>query len=333
MSLRSETAVDGVVVVDDGSGPAYASVFAQAAQAGATVIGHEVNQGKGCALKRGFAYIEEHLAGHDVICADCDGQHSVSGIAQVAAAVRAHPRTMVLGTRLFTGDVPAASRIGNTVTRVLFARSTGTRIFDTQTGLRGYPAEMLPWLQDVEGQRFEYELNLLLHGAAEGIPVLEVPIETIYLEGNASTHFRPVVDSVRVYAPLAKFSLSSLIAFAIDFVLLFVIHRFTDNLAASVIGARGVSSVTNFVINRRVVFGSRSGRSLRSSATRYFALVLVIVGANYGLMYLLHSIADLPLLVAKILTELTLFTLSYQAQQRVVFGRRAPGTVGSDHTV
>lgn len=314
--------VDAVIVVDDGSGPVFADVFAQTREAGAIVIAHEENQGKGFALKRGFAYIEQRFPDHDVICADCDGQHSVEGIDRVATALRSHPETMVLGTRQFTGEVPAASRIGNTLTRVLFARSTGTHIFDTQTGLRGYPAAMLPWLQRVDGNRFEYELNLLLHAAAEGIAVLEIPIETIYLDGNSSTHFRPIVDSIRVYAPLAKFSLSSLAGFAVDFVLLLVLHGITGNLATSVVGARVVSSTTNFTINRWIVFGDRRGRSLRSSAARYFALVAAILAANYGLMHLLHITARLPLVLAKIITETTLFFGSYQAQKRIVFGRR-----------
>lgn len=319
--LSAAQAVDAVVVVDDGSGPTFAGVFEQAAGAGATVIGHAENQGKGFALKQGFAYIEHHFPGHDVICADCDGQHSVDGITRVAAALPQHADTIVLGTRQFTGEVPAASRIGNTLTRVLFARSTGTRIFDTQTGLRGYPAGMLPWLQLVEGNRFEYELNLLLRAAAEGIAVLEIPIETIYLDGNASTHFRPIVDSIRVYAPLAKFSLSSLAGFAIDFVLLLTIHAVTGSLVMSVVGARVVSSAANFTINRWYVFRDRRVRSLRASATRYYALVGVILAANYGLMHLLHITARIPLVVAKIITEITLFLSSYQAQKWIVFGR------------
>lgn len=326
-----------VLVVDDGSGPSYTTIFDQVRTLGCTVIGHEVNRGKGYALKRGFAYIEQHHPGHDVVCADCDGQHSIVDIARVASVVAAGGDAIVLGTRLFTGQVPLASRFGNSLTRVLFARSTGQRILDTQTGLRGYPASMLPWLQHVAGDRFEYELNILLHGAEVGMSIHEVPVETIYLDDNASTHFRPIVDSARVYAPLAKFSLSSLGAFGIDLLVLFVLDAATGDLLLSVVGARVVSSIVNFATNRRLVFGGGAHRSLTASAARYFGLVAVVLTANYGVMHVLHERIGIALLPSKLVTEAVLFALSYQAQKRVVFGRRhggpdAPGTPGTATT-
>lgn len=325
--LRDADVAAAVLVVDDGSGPAYAKIFDQVRTLGCTVIGHEVNRGKGYALKRGFAFIEQHHPGHDVVCADCDGQHSIVDIARIAGVVAASDDddAMVLGTRRFTGQVPLASRVGNSLTRVLFARSTGRRVFDTQTGLRGYPASMLPWLQQVGGDRFEYELNTLLHGAGVGMSIHEVPIETIYLDDNASTHFRPIVDSVRVYAPLAKFSLSSLGAFGVDLLVLFTLDAATGDLLLSVVGARVVSSIVNFATNRRLVFGGEARRSLGASAARYFGLAGVVLTANYGLMHLLHERLGVALLPSKLVTEVLLFALSYQAQKRVVFGRRRGG--------
>lgn len=328
--LRDADIATAVLVVDDGSGPAYAPVFDAVRELGCTVIGHEQNRGKGYALKRGFAFVQSQFPGHDVVCADCDGQHSVVDIARIAGEVARDRGAMVLGTRLFTGAVPAASRFGNAATRVLFARATGNRVFDTQTGLRGYPASMLPWLQTVEGDRFEYELNVLLHGAGAGMAIHEVPIETIYIDGNESTHFRPIVDSARVYAPLAKFSMSSIAAFGIDMALLFALDAATGNLLLSVVGARAVSSVANFAMNRRLVFGDRRGGSLTRSAAKYFGLVGVVLTGNYALMALLHEQLGLPLLAAKLVTEAVLFTLSYQAQKRLVFRDGAVSATGAD---
>jgi glycosyltransferase involved in cell wall biosynthesis len=319
--LRSVEDRVHVLVVNDGSGPGYDPIFAKVAALGCTVIGHHPNRGKGYALKRGFAFAAKHHPGHDVVCADCDGQHSVVDILRVARTVEAERSTIILGSRRFTGRVPFASRFGNSATRVAFARSTGHRLYDTQTGLRGYPASMLPWLQTVEGDRFEYELDLLLHAERDGIAIEELPIETIYLEGNASSHFRPLVDSARVYAPLVKFSLSSLGAFVLDAVMLFVLLALTGDLLVAVVGARAVSSTCNFVMNRWVVFAHHGRGSLRSSAVGYFGLVAAIVVVNYGLLALLHEVLGMNLVPAKLVTEAVLFAVSYNVQRRVVFRR------------
>jgi len=158
-SIREAEPWATVVVVDDGSGPAYRDMFDGVKALGCHVIGYAQNRGKGFALKTGFGFIGDHLPGRSVVCADSDGQHTIVDILRVAAAVQADAAksgaaAMVLGTRSFTGNVPARSRFGNTATRLLFTLATGERISDTQTGLRGYPASMLPWLRSVHGERY-----------------------------------------------------------------------------------------------------------------------------------------------------------------------------------
>lgn len=308
-----------ILVVDDGSGTSYDDVFRATRAAGAEVIRHAPNRGKGYALKAGFAHIAEHHPGHDVVCADCDGQHTLTDIRRVATALATHDK-VVLGARQFVGDVPARSRFGNTVTRVVFDVATGHRLQDTQTGLRGYPSWMLEWLQRIGGERFEYELDVLLAAQREGFGFHEVPIETIYLDDNESSHFRTVRDSVRVYVPVVKFCLSSLAAFAIDAILFFALMAITGNLAISVVAARVVSATVNFSVNRTVVFAS--SRRPRDAAVRYASLVAAVMAANYLLLRLLTQTLTLPLVPAKFATELTLFVISYQVQRRLVFRSR-----------
>jgi glycosyltransferase involved in cell wall biosynthesis len=318
-SLRDAQPDDRVVVVNDGSGTAYQPMFAAAADLGAEVVTHPHNRGKGAALKTGFAHIAEHYGDAVVVCADCDGQHTAADIGRIAAAVQRSGEAMVLGVRDFAGHVPTKNRFGNTVTRYLFSSATGTQLCDTQTGLRGYPASLLPWLSRVSGDRFDYELKLLLLAPATGYPIVEVPTSTIYLDGNASSHFRPVVDSARVYAPLVRFGCSSIVAFLIDAIGLVVIAGLTGNLLLAVAGARITSATVNFVTNRRQVFRAHGHGTVTSSAVRYGLLVLVILTCNYGLMRLLVTDLGLPLLVAKAATELLLFTFSYQVQRRWIF--------------
>lgn len=314
-----------IVVVDDGSGPDYKDTFDAVARLGCHVLSYAVNGGKGHALKSGFAFIAERFPGHDVVCADSDGQHGVADILAVADRVRHVTAAMVLGCRNFTGNVPARSRFGNTVTRGLFRLATGQRITDTQTGLRGYRADMIPWLLTVRGQRYEYELNLLLEAKQAGYGIESVEIATVYLDHNSGSHFRPVADSVRIYAPLLMFLGSSLSAFAVDLVMFLLLSAVTDSLLPAVVGARLVSATVNFMINRRFVFDHGRDTSFRAAATGYAALVLVLLSANYAAMWTLTSLA-VPDLLAKLGTELSLLGISYVVQQRFLFVRKARAT-------
>ncbi|MGO2542626.1 MAG: GtrA family protein [Specibacter sp.] len=310
-----------IVVVNDGSGPRFAAVFQQVQVLGATVIGYPNNHGKGQALKTGFSYIAANLPGHDVVCADSDGQHCVTDILRVAAAI-APNNAIVLGERHFSGQVPLRSSVGNTATRFFFALATGTWLRDTQTGLRGYPAQLLPWLLSVRGDRYEYELNVLLEARAQGCILESVSIATIYIAENESSHFRPLRDSLRIYAPLLKFSLSSFLGFLVDTVAFLVLMAATGSLWMAVVGARAISSAANFTVNRHLVFPAGRSAPLKQTAGRYFALVVFLLAANYGLL-LSFTQAGLPAFPAKVLTEMVLFLLSFAVQKRYLFRDRA----------
>ena len=318
--LREAAPAASVLVVDDGSGSAYTAVFEVAAEAGAELVRYDTNRGKGAALKTGFAWAAEHRPGETVVCADSDGQHAVTDILRVAAEVA--PGTMVLGGRAFTGRVPLRSKLGNTISRWAFRAVTGAPIRDTQTGLRGYPAELLGWLGTIEGDRFEYESNLLFEAKAAHVAVKEIEIQTIYLDENASSHFRPVADSLRIYSRLLGFAASSLASAGVDWVGVLALHALTGNLLFSVVGARVLSAGVNFSLNRSVVFNHAgdAGRSLR----RYIALAAAILAANYLLLAALTG-AGVSLALAKLGVETVLFATSYVVQRRVVFAtRRTP---------
>jgi putative flippase GtrA len=181
---------------------------------------------------------------------------------------------------------------------------------------------------EVPGRRYEYELNLLLRARSADVDIDTVPIATIYLDDNAASHFRPVIDSARIYWPLLKFGLSSALAFVIDTVALLVLHAVTGSLLVSVIGARVLSATVNYLINRRVVFTHGRRLPMVVTAARYFALVAGLLLANYALLALLTSVG-LGLLRAKVLTEVALFGVSYAAQRALVFGAR-PGCRDGD---
>ncbi|MFD1175485.1 glycosyltransferase [Paenibacillus puldeungensis] len=309
-----------ILIVDDGSGEAYRPIFDTAAAVGCTVLRHPVNRGKGRALKTGFQHLIEIGETRGVVCADSDGQHLPVDIQRIASALQKSGSSLVIGSRHFTGKVPFRSKFGNTATRLVYSFTTGTKIHDTQTGLRGYSSGLLKWLCQIPGERFEYEMNLLLEAARQGCRIEEIFIDTVYLDDNKSSHFRPLADSVRVYLPLILFSASSILSALLDFVLLLLLRGIGGSLAVSVIGARACSSIFNYTMNRKYVFGSRQNKAkVYSSLPKYFALVIAVLVLNLGLMYLYNEWIGIPLIAAKLLTEASLFLFSYWAQRKYVY--------------
>ncbi len=191
-----------IVVVDDGSGARYAPFFNEAWLQGARVLYHDANRGKGAALKTGLNWL--NLTGaRGVVTCDADGQHTSEDVMKVAMELEAAPDTLVLGVR-DTGKMPPRSRVGNCLTRMLFGLKCGLWVRDTQTGLRGIPEKMLSLMTRIEGQRYEYEMNVLVFAKRKGVEIIQVPIETIYFDNNARTSFQPFRDGFKIYAELLR---------------------------------------------------------------------------------------------------------------------------------
>lgn len=324
-ALAAADAGLSVLIVDDGSGAAFDDVFACAKAAGASLLRHDRNEGKGAALKTGFAYLQREHPCAGVVTADADGQHSPDDIVAVAARIvqlgERDGGTMVLGCRDFAGEVPLRSRFGNDVSRRLFGVAAGWSLGDTQTGLRGMSAAMLPWLLEVPGDRFEYEQRVLLGLKRAGFAAEERPIETVYLEGNASSHFRPVIDSIRVMLPTLAFAAGSFLGFLVDTVALFVIYAATGSLVPSIVAARVISATVNFTVNRRWVFLHRGTDGLVRQALGYALLAAVLLASNVVWLSYLTGIG-VPIWIAKLVTELLLFFTSYRTQRTQVFAYR-----------
>lgn len=266
--LRDLTAAgfERIIVVDDGSGPDYEAYFRQAeGYPQCVLLRHEVNRGKGGALKTAFAWFLEHH-GEDlgVVTVDGDGQHTAADALRCARELEAHPDSLVLGVRQFDGaDVPLRSRIGNQATIWCFRVLCGVGVSDTQTGLRAIGTDFLRALCTVPGDRYEFETNMLLATSRLGIPIREVPIRTVYLEQNATSHFNPLRDSLAIYRQIFRFLSVSLGSTVLDVALFalmdWLLRGFSAELrllGATVI-ARACSSLCNFAANRTLVFENR----------------------------------------------------------------------------
>ena len=334
-----------IVIVDDGSGPDFAALFEELSQK-ATVLTHVINRGKGAALKTGLNYINKYMtytesvltpagaetvSGRDavIVTVDADGQHLPDDVQRVAEISAQRRDALVLGSRALGEDIPVRSRFGNTVTRHVYSAATGVRIHDTQTGLRAFHRSLIPRLLKIEGDRYEYEINMLMQLAAEGVPIIEERIETVYEDNNSGSHFRTVRDSFRVYKEILKFSASSLASFAIDYGMYALLLAATgaagiaNGLVISNIGARIVSGTANYAMNRKLVFKSRTG--FAKSAVQYFLLAAFILAGNTIVLSTLAGTLGINRFAAKLITEVIFFAISWTVQKYVIFFREDSG--------
>lgn len=313
-----------VVVVNDGSSADKIEIF-QMLEMDALVLTHKENQGKGSALKSGFRFIKEHFsAPYVVVTVDADGQHTPQDVWKVCEETERHRESLVLGSRCFTGDVPAKSKWGNRITRFVYEAFTKRAVYDTQTGLRGCSDVLLPEMLNVKGERYEYEMNVLLECARKQIPIREVAIETIYVEGNASSHFDAWKDSYRIYKEILKFSIASFSCFILDYglytIFVCLLQNRSHGVMAANILARGISAIANFLVNKCMVF--QSEEELLHTFFRYFALAGGILAGNTIVLEVLVQRIGVNAFGAKLCVECLFFFVSWFVQSHMIFVKR-----------
>lgn len=328
-----DCSIGPIIILNDGSGETYTRIFEQAGRllegTEGVVLSHDVNKGKGRALKTAFEYIINSLPNAvGCITADSDGQHTAICIRKVAEALMLEPNSFILGVRDFYGDgIPWKSRFGNFLTEKIFQYITGVHVSDTQTGLRGIPMSFMKHLLNVKGERFEFETQMLLESVGHW-PIVEVSIETIYdSKENHQTHFNPIIDSIKIYRILGKkfckYILSSFSSGIIDVTLFAfmcnVLKIYSESyIVMATIFARILSATFNYFMNLRVVFRSR--RKCSKSALKY--LILAITQMILSAFLVDGMVAIMPFaseVILKIIVDATLFFISYYVQQIYVF--------------
>jgi len=319
------------VIVNDGSSEKYQPIFDQvAAIEGVTVLKHEVNRGKGCALKTGYTYIRDHMPeASGVITADADGQHTVEDCWKLAEALTEEKRVMYLGSRDFDlPNVPPKSRFGNKTTSSVFKLLYGQWLPDTQTGLRAFRREDLQFMIDVPGERFEYEMQVLIACARAGIDMVPITIETVYENENEGTHFHPIRDSYRIYKVILgnfiKFMGASIISFLIDFTLLTLLANLVFPAVAhgaffAKVLARCVSAPCNFWMNSKYVFEKKMSKDtfIRYIILAVFIMLISAVGVDSIMNWL--KLPKLIVGLVGIVVDVVLYLVSYRVQNKWVF--------------
>ena len=319
-----------IVVINDGSTAQYDPVFEEVAGIPkCTVLRHEVNRGKGRALKTGMEYVlKNHPDCVGIVTGDADGQHRLKDTIRVATELLRNDNRLVLGSRNFNSpNIPARSSFGNKLTSWVFAAMFGQKLMDTQTGLRGIPLRIVPTMIKISGERFEYEMNMLIQCRRQKIEIYEIPIETVYIDENSSSHFNPIVDSVKIYWLIFRsffsFIFTSIGCTLLDLALFTILTEFiipSDskyNILVSTAIARVVSATVNFIVNKNVVFHKKG--HIVSSAFKYFCLAVIQMLISAKSVEFLVWLLGWNKTVIKAIVDTILFMFNYFIQKKFIF--------------
>lgn len=321
-----ELGAENIIVVDDGSKDECKNIFEIIKGfSQCTVLQHAVNLGKGRALKTGFNHFLNHYKGFiGLITVDADGQHKCEDITKVAQALGENQNSLILGTRNFKDkNIPFRSRFGNLITAKLFNFFSGIHVCDTQTGLRGIPYHHLLLMIKISGEKYEFEMNMLMECSQKRIDIKEVGIETIYIEENKSSHFNPLIDSVRIYAVFFKFMFSSFASFFVDilsfiiFIKVFLILVPNYFILLSTIGSRILSSAFNYTVNRNAVFYGKGSK--KSTIIKYYLLSIIQMFISALGVSLIYNQIHQYEVVIKMIVDSGLFLTSFRIQRDWVF--------------
>lgn len=205
VELLEQNNYEKILIVDDGSDKK--EIFDKLKEKDNVIIlTHDVNKGKGCALKTAYKYYLENLKHYSgVITLDDDLQHDINDVLNISKLLEDN-NMFIIGTRLFnTESTPVRNKLGNRIASDLFKTLYGIKIKDTQTGLRAIPNYLIPKMIEIAGDRFEYEMNVLAEMAKCKEKIFQVDIQTVYLKNsNKTSHFKPFKDSIKVCGILFK---------------------------------------------------------------------------------------------------------------------------------
>jgi glycosyltransferase involved in cell wall biosynthesis len=308
-----------VVVVNDGSEERCNSIFEELQHCPrVVVVHHAVNQGKGAALKTGIKTIQDAFPDvQGVVTADADGQHRVEDIFKVAKKLGTDQNSLILGVRTFRGKVPLRSMIGNTLTRTLLMLVMGVPLRDTQTGLRGIPVSLMTDLVKIPYNRYEFEMEMLLWCRQKDVPIQEIPIQTIYLNNNQSSHFNPLLDSMKIYFVLFRYTFASLFTSMIDYFVFIFSYPVIQNILYTTYLSRIVAIALNFVLVRKMVFSSK--KKILQTFPKYLGLVALSGFLSSSMVYYLVQATSMRIIIAKLIAESLLYTANFLVQKYYIF--------------
>ncbi len=307
--------IDRIIVVNDGSKEECNKIF-DAIEKDATILVHKENRGKGIAVKTAMKYIRDLRIEDKVLIVDADGQHKMSDGIKLIEALELGKREFVTGRRNFKAEMPLKSKVGNLINKYTFMMLSGKKVSDTLNGLRAFGTDLIDFLLSIEGERYEYEINVLVQCVKNKVEIKEVDIDVLYFEGNKSSHFRALIDSVRIYGTMFVYLGSSLISFVIDYISFLIMLFITNHLVVSNIVARLISATCNFILNSKVVF--RKKKITLKQVLQYVLLAICVLAVNTTLLHIITDKLPMPA-ITKIITEVVICIFNYIIQKKVIF--------------
>lgn len=276
-----------IVVVDDGSGNDYRDIFSSVSEK-AHVVTLEQNSGKGAALKAGMRYIRDELpqCNHFITC-DADGQHRPADVSRVRDQLH-KGHDFVLTVRERKGKIPFRSRFGNDLSRIVYTLLTSRYLSDNQSGLRGFARHHLDWMIDVEKNNYDYEMNVLYYAAKMSLKITTLPIDAIYIENNASSHFNPIGDTVKIYKSLFTLALATPLSFLVTQILLLIATVTVNNryIGITVPSIGAISTAVYLLLSKLIFFKRLSFREFLSTTMYtiiyYFVYTLMCTVCAYA---------------------------------------------------
>ena len=326
-----EAGFSNIIVINDGSKKQCEDIFKKAEEilkginARNVILYHSVNLGQGRAYKTAFNYYLQHYSDSlGVIQCDADGQHHINDICKCTKLFLEYPEEFILGVRDFSKPgIPFRSGFGNKCTSLVFNLFCGIKVKDTQTGLKGIPRKLIPFLMETYGERFEYATAVLLEVNKQRIPIRQFDIQTIYINGNESSHFNPIMDSLKIYSVLLKHTMASLSAFVIDIVLFaFFISIFKGSMSdwyiiAANYCAKVFSCSYSFMVNKELVYDQKGRFGV--VLAKYIVLCAVQVTISSVVVSELFYALMWNETLIKIIVDTILFFISYKVQGKWVF--------------
>ena len=320
-----------IIIIDDGSSKELKKIFNQILEFGnIDILSHLVNEGKGKSIKDaiefGLKKYENEIFNKKIIgflTCDADGQHSVGDICKCANEFKFGGADLVLGSRVFNGNIPIRSRFGNELTSKLLYMTHSLQLKDTQTGLRCFSVDFAKNIKDLIGNRYEYEINMLIYAKKNNYKIKEIDIETIYIDNNSQSHFNPIVDSIKIYLVVfnefIKYTLVAVVSFVCDILIFFMLSKILYNKNSFIylasFGARFVSSAVNYLLNSTLVFKNKKN----SSIIKYYLLVVCNITLSAHFVNDIYHSFNGNLFIIKYVIDIIIFIFNYLINKKVVF--------------
>ncbi|MCF6249492.1 MAG: bifunctional glycosyltransferase family 2/GtrA family protein [Desulfobacula sp.] len=326
--------IEKLIVINDGSNPECSDVFNSLEKIEKiTVLYHKENLGKGAALRTGFEHILKFkMPCKSIITVDADGQHLPGDVKKIIDRAGQMPDAFILGVRQFKGHIPLRSLLGNKMTYLMFRGLVGKKISDTQTGLRAIPKCHLDKIVTLSSDRYAYELEMLLTLVQDGLPIIEVPVATVYQNNNEVSSFRPIADSVMVYQTLfmwwfsfrfkqlLKYSLSGVFSTIADFGAYIILINLSCGFVTASILARMLSILIHFSSNKYFTFSYKNAPDL-SEIAKYLLVVVFNLVSSIFLIFIFVRYLSMGEVVAKVVAQMLLFFATYTLLNGFVFLR------------